>query len=50
MFFGSADKIGFVGRGVSVEVLWVVLDFDLGVKGILEGDKRSLAGVVCGIC
>jgi hypothetical protein len=50
MFFGSAVENGFVARGVSVEVLWEVLDFDLGVRGILDGDKRSSAGVVCGIC
>jgi hypothetical protein len=50
MFFGSAVENGFVARGVSVEFLCEVLDFDLGVRGTLDGDKRSSAGVVCGIC
>jgi hypothetical protein len=50
MFFGKAVVNGFVPRGISVEFLWEGLDFDLGVRGTLEGDKRSSAGVVCGIC
>jgi len=50
MFFGNAVETGFVARGTSVEVLCEDFDFDFGVKGILEGDKRSSAGVVCGIC
>jgi len=50
MFFGSAVEIGLLARGISVEVLCEDLDFDFGVRGILEGDKRSSAGVAWGIC